>query len=1179
VRAIEAKLRPLVEAAGQLVGRRREAKDAANLEAGFLAAIRDDQVRVTAAQEKTAAEEKEEGNQQAASAKRRKEREADASVAEAAAVVLSRRGAAKQLEDYLSSRDVAKRTAAALAASVAWRPIIIADREIAGIEKQIVEAAKGLEGPRAKVAQAGDTLAGVLSRLIAETNVGIERERLAAAEANRVHADAQARREKNAEGANKLSNESGSVGASIDTVEKSRQRLVVDGVMQEGETGVGALSRFAEGIEQANAEKAQGLTAAGTAETTYTHWNEIAGEKQGEAVGLETSKVNQQGKLDEARRERTEICGEAIILEAVGESFDPESPSVVLALNQKAAKSRAEARMIEGRLEAVGADKDSIERHGIAAVDASAERVIAHLRDNGITDAMPFPVWKMRQGADAAALRALASADPARFMGVAVTGTKHILARARELASVAALGLTRPVAVFDGNAPASVAATDTVVFAVERDAAYDGEAAARLFAEATRKAEELGEQLQSERAREDGMGRERRRVEDWVRKWGNGRMRDLLEAIEKTQAALSDARRQETEARVLASAAREEAVIRRGQASKAAERATKLDGFSARVREYSEAEEGLPSLRDRQRQIAILLRTADETDRALGSEITDAIAAERKAALAEGNLRRLRNDLGIELAAIQYRAGEVIDDGSSREVASAAYLEASKTFADLERKEMGSVVARRNEKRDARNLILAAFNRDHGTATEEITSLASEDGLDARRNAANEALSEWERKFVQAETLLDAAGKQEDKLRGKISGDAFGQAAALAEREDMDTLRARLDAATQGAAVEAEAEAFHKAAAAAAKDRNQRLGGRLSMLKTLAGMVKPRPDAVPVPISLEVDDDRLRDQAANLAGRAKETADRVSKAEKATGHLADAAIREASAPRNETLLGVFAREIAALDAEALIETADSLLEGTVQTVRSYETDIRTHEAKEELIVTALINVAKKGIDALNATEGVKVPPSVPRFGGFPILKRRANFSRLGEAQRRDICKAWLETQVRVDRVPLKGHLIVAEIIGKYSEALGGETLGIEILKPTDAGEIGYMPIGETRASGGEGLTASLFLWLVLVRQRAKTKADQRSAIGGVLFLDNPFGTASHQLFLRSQRALAEAMGIQLIFTTGINDLNALGEFPHILKFGKVSTRGTRILVKVAHETIGDPDPPLEEAAE
>jgi hypothetical protein len=50
---------------------------------------------------------------------------------------------------------------------------------------------------------------------------------------------------------------------------------------------------------------------------------------------------------------------------------------------------------------------------------------------------------QLRLAADAVSLRALAAADPARFMGIAVAGTKDILTRASELASVARLGLTR----------------------------------------------------------------------------------------------------------------------------------------------------------------------------------------------------------------------------------------------------------------------------------------------------------------------------------------------------------------------------------------------------------------------------------------------------------------------------------------------------------------------------------------------------------------------------------------------------------------------------------------------------------------------------------------------------------------------------------------------------------------
>jgi len=54
--------------------------------------------------------------------------------------------------------------------------------------------------------------------------------------------------------------------------------------------------------------------------------------------------------------------------------------------------------------------------------------------------------------------------------------------------------------------------------------------------------------------------------------------------------------------------------------------------------------------------------------------------------------------------------------------------------------------------------------------------------------------------------------------------------------------------------------------------------------------------------------------------------------------------------------------------------------------------------------------------------------------------------------------------------------------------------------------------------------------------------------------------------------MARVLNIQLLFTTGLDDHNAIGEFPHVLKFGKFAQRLTseRTIVQVAREHIGEP---------
>ncbi|MFD6152479.1 hypothetical protein [Streptomyces sp. NPDC060243] len=84
-------------------------------------------------------------------------------------------------------------------------------------------------------------------------------------------------------------------------------------------------------------------------------------------------------------------------------------------------------------------------------------------------------------------------------------------------------------------------------------------------------------------------------------------------------------------------------------------------------------------------------------------------------------------------------------------------------------------------------------------------------------------------------------------------------------------------------------------------------------------------------------------------------------------------------------------------------------------------------------------------------------------------------------------------------------------------------------------------------SGGQELTAAILLYCTMAALRANTKGRRRDRHAGVLFLDNPIGRANADYLLDLQRSVAEALGVQLVYTTGLFDENALGQFPLIIR--------------------------------
>ncbi|OHV69561.1 hypothetical protein [Pseudofrankia sp. BMG5.36] len=108
---------------------------------------------------------------------------------------------------------------------------------------------------------------------------------------------------------------------------------------------------------------------------------------------------------------------------------------------------------------------------------------------------------------------------------------------------------------------------------------------------------------------------------------------------------------------------------------------------------------------------------------------------------------------------------------------------------------------------------------------------------------------------------------------------------------------------------------------------------------------------------------------------------------------------------------------------------------------------------------------------------------------------------------------------------------------------------VEILKPDAvlrAERVRVAEIGDV-FSGGQLLTAAIILYCTMAALRSNDRgyADRRHA--GVLFLDNPIGRASAGYLLELQLAVADALGVQLIYTTGLFDLNALSVFPLIIR--------------------------------
>jgi hypothetical protein len=101
-------------------------------------------------------------------------------------------------------------------------------------------------------------------------------------------------------------------------------------------------------------------------------------------------------------------------------------------------------------------------------------------------------------------------------------------------------------------------------------------------------------------------------------------------------------------------------------------------------------------------------------------------------------------------------------------------------------------------------------------------------------------------------------------------------------------------------------------------------------------------------------------------------------------------------------------------------------------------------------------------------------------------------------------------------------------------------------------------------SGGQKVTAALVMFAALTRMRTEARsAGQRTNAALPLLLDNPIGKANQATLMEVQQRVADAFGLQLIYTTGLHDVGALASFTNIVRLdGRENPRSGHVHVVV-----------------
>lgn len=240
-------------------------------------------------------------------------------------------------------------------------------------------------------------------------------------------------------------------------------------------------------------------------------------------------------------------------------------------------------------------------------------------------------------------------------------------------------------------------------------------------------------------------------------------------------------------------------------------------------------------------------------------------------------------------------------------------------------------------------------------------------------------------------------------------------------------------------------------------------------------------------------------------------------------------------------------------------------------------ELEQFQAQKTNSLRILADLAIEGVQRLHRARRIKLPDSLAGFGGKSVMKveRAPKISRDELVVRLEpLLERCAETYSEEGRSGFdKEYLLMMEatLYGLLAQDSGD--LGIKLIH-LDKAQVGeYRNPVYIGGSGGEKLTSALLLFLVLVNLRKPARHSGPSQMGNTYMpvpMDNPIGKVSKPELLRPQIQLAEALGVQLLYLTGINDLNVKREMTHLvtLKVKDYQTIGGKrydLIENVSHD--------------
>ncbi|MEV5149053.1 hypothetical protein AB0L14_32815 [Streptomyces sp. NPDC052727] len=827
------------------------------------------------------------------------------------------------------------------------------------------------------------------------------------------------------------------------------------------------------------------------------------------------------------------------------------------------------------------------ERHLFDLRTAAADdaRILGALGDGGLLPPGPdvlatveflgehgipaLPGWRyLAQAVDPADHARVLAARPELVDGVIITDP-DTHARAREALGDAALLPRSAVAVGTAAAllapPPAAGSTHGDVFLVPPNPAMHDEHAAdeerqALRARATARDEEI-------RALAARLGKDRElaaRLASWRTGCPAGRLAELARAAEEARAFAEEAEAELAEARTVRAEADESAAEaarirdeRQEAAQKARRAADALAGLAFRLRERAGWQARLRELADEAAESEARAQAC--LDRARAAD-EDRRAAQRAADDARRTARALRAERS-EIAGAPDDVPVADEDApkASLPALREAYRAASRVYekvgvgADLRAEQ-----ARAESDESAARAELDRLSNKVRTRAEQL--LQSPDGADGPSRQAAAARAE---ELVQLlETRMSTASEQLGRLRGEAERHAPEDGEAHTELPEellprdaehaqalLRTAAAELAARTEALAEAREAHAELLDAHRAAEDAAGGFDEIAAMLRDLLREQAPeeeQEEPEPYPGTLE----EARHSAAEARRSLRGCAADLSAAEAAVREASDVLVRHANSTRYEQVRTPARQQIRELPASALPEHAQKWADAFAPRLRVLTDELAQLERNRDSIVDRLRGLVESALATLRSAQRLsRLPEGLGEWSGQEFLRIRFEepdhatlTERLGEvideATRAAVRK---NSDLRRDGMSL--------LLRGVAAALQPKGVAVEILKPDAVLRAERVPVGQMGDvfSGGQLLTAAIALYCTMAALRSNDRGRDKHRHAGTLFLDNPIGRANATYLLELQRAVSDALGVQLLYTTGLFDTTALAEFPLVIR--------------------------------